>query len=96
MKDIHTILGEIGITVSEDKKTAFDTAVRKNYKTVSEHDKVVTARDNFKSQLDTANNTISELEKNKGDVTALQAEIDTYKQEKADRERADGVLIRRL
>lgn len=95
MKDIHTILGEIGITVPEDKKTAFDTAVRENYKTVSEHDKVVTARDNFKSQLDTANNTISELEKNKGDVAALQAEIDTYKQEKADRERADGVLIRR-
>lgn len=39
MKDIHTILGEIGITVPEDKKTAFDTAVRENYKTVSEHDK---------------------------------------------------------
>lgn len=56
MKDIHTILGEIGITVPEDKKTAFDTAVRENYKTVSEHDK----------------------------------------QEKADREKADGVLIRRL
>ncbi len=89
MKDIHTILSEIGITVPEDKKTAFDTAVRENYKTVSEHDKVVTARDNFKSQLDTANNTISELEKNKGDVAALQAEIDTYKQEKADREKAE-------
>lgn len=39
MKDIYTILGEIGLTVPEEKKTAFDTAVRENYKTVSEHDK---------------------------------------------------------
>ncbi len=90
MKDIYTILGEIGITVPEDKKQSFDTAVRENYKTVSEHDKVVKARDEYKSQLDTANNTISELEKNKGDVDKLQAEIDTYKQEKADREKAEA------
>lgn len=89
MKDIYTILGEFEITIPEDKKTAFDTAVRENYKTVSEHEKVVRARDDYKSQLDTANNTISELEKNKGDTAALQAEIDTYKQEKADREKAE-------
>lgn len=89
MKDIYTILGEIGITVPEDKKTAFDTAVRENYKTVSEHEKAVTARDNYKSQLDAANNTISELEKNKGDISALQAELDTYKQEKENREKAE-------
>lgn len=43
----------------------------------------------FQQQLTAANNTISELEKNKGDVAALQAEIDTYKQEKADREKAE-------
>ncbi|MBR3819621.1 MAG: phage scaffolding protein [Clostridia bacterium] len=89
MKDIYTILGEIGLTVPEEKKSAFDTAVRENYKTVSEHDKVVRARDDYKSQLDTANNTISELEKNKGDVASLQSQIDTYKQEKADREKAE-------
>ncbi len=43
----------------------------------------------LQEQLNTANNTISELEKNKGDVTALQAEIDKFKQEKADREKAE-------
>lgn len=43
----------------------------------------------LQKQLDTANNTISELEKNKGDVAALQAEIDGYKQEKANREKAE-------
>ena len=89
MKNIYTILEEVGLTVPEDKKQSFDTAVRENYKTVSEYEKAVNARDNFKSQLDTANNTISELEKNKGDVAALQAEIDGYKQEKEDREKAE-------
>lgn len=43
----------------------------------------------LQKQLDTANNTISELEKNKGDVATLQAEIDGYKQEKANREKAE-------
>ena len=61
MKNIYTILEEIGLTVPEDKKQSFDTAVHENYKTVSEYEKAVNARDNFKSQLDTANNTISEL-----------------------------------
>lgn len=89
MKDIHTILGEIGLTVPEDKKQTFDAAIRENYKTVSEHEKVVTARDSFKSQLQSANETISELEKNKGDVAALQEQINTYKQEKANREKAE-------
>lgn len=41
MKDIYTILGEIGLTVPEEKKSAFDTAVRENYKTVSEHDRSI-------------------------------------------------------
>ena len=44
----------------------------------------------LQEQLTAANNTISELEKNKGDVEKLQAEIDTYKQEKADREKAEA------
>lgn len=89
MKDIYTILGEIGITVPEDKKSAFDAAVRENYKTVSEHEKAVKARDDYKSQLDTANNTISELGKNKADVSALQKKIDEYEQEKTNRENAE-------
>ena len=94
MKDIYTILGEIGLTVPEDKKSTFDTAIRENYKTVSEHKKVVDARDDYKSQLDNANNTISELEKNKGDIASLQSQIDTYKQEKEDREKAEQEAAR--
>ena len=38
MKNIYTILEEVGLTVPEDKKQSFDTAVHENYKTVSEYE----------------------------------------------------------
>lgn len=41
MKNIHTILSEVGITIPEDKKAAFDKAVAENYKTLAEHEKKV-------------------------------------------------------
>ena len=34
MKNIYTILEEVGLTVPEDKKQSFDTSVHENYKTV--------------------------------------------------------------
>lgn len=42
MKNIHTILSDIGISIPEDKKTEFDRAVAENYKTTAEHEKKVT------------------------------------------------------
>lgn len=54
MKNIYTLLSEIGITVPEEKKADFDKAVLANYKTVAEVEKITTARDNYKSQLETA------------------------------------------
>lgn len=42
MKNIHTILSELGISIPEDKKAEFDKAVAENYKTVAEHEKKVT------------------------------------------------------
>lgn len=41
MKNIHTILSELGITIQEDKKAAFDTAIAENYKTIAEYEKKV-------------------------------------------------------
>ena len=41
MKNIYTILSEIGITISEDKKAEFDRAVAENYKTLAEFEKKV-------------------------------------------------------
>lgn len=41
MKNIHTILSEIGVTIPEDKKADFDKAVAENYKTSAEFEKKV-------------------------------------------------------
>lgn len=41
MKNIHTILSEVGITIPEDKKADFDKAVAENYKTAAEFEKKV-------------------------------------------------------
>ena len=38
MKNIHTILSELGVSIPEDKKAEFDKAVAENYKTVAEYE----------------------------------------------------------
>lgn len=58
MKNIFDILSGVGLTVPEDKKADFESAFNENYKTVNDYIKVKTARDNFKSQLDTATETL--------------------------------------
>lgn len=73
MKNIQTILSEIGITISEDKKNDFETAFNENYKTVAEVTKIRTERDNYKTQAETAQNALKEFEG--VDVKNLQEEI---------------------
>lgn len=41
MKNIHTILSELGMSIPEDKKAEFDKAVAENYKTAAEFEKKV-------------------------------------------------------
>ena len=85
MKNIEQILKEAGIEVTDEQKAAVNAAVTENYKTIAEFDKQakkLTAaeadRDNYKGQLDTANET---LEKFKGIDPEKQAEeIQKYKQ----------------
>lgn len=74
MKNIEEILASVGITVPEDKKSDFEAAFNENYKTVSEAEKLRTARDNYKSQLETAQNALKEFEG--VDVKDLQGKID--------------------
>lgn len=73
MKNIQTILSEIGITISEDKKNDFETAFNENYKTVAEVERIRTARDDYKSQLETAQSSLKEFEG--VDVKDLQGKI---------------------
>nr|WP_305118277.1 phage scaffolding protein [uncultured Acetatifactor sp.] len=85
MKNIEQILKEVGIEVTDEQKAAVNAAVTENYKTIAEFDKQtkkLTAaeadRDNYKGQLDTANET---LEKFKDIDPEKQAEeIQKYKQ----------------
>lgn len=85
MKNIEQILKEAGIEVTDEQKAEVNAAVTENYKTIAEFDKQakkLTAaeadRDNYKGQLDTANET---LEKFKDIDPEKQAEeIQKYKQ----------------
>lgn len=85
MKNIEQILKEAGIEITDEQKAAVNAAVTENYKTIAEFDKQakkLTAaeadRDNYRGQLDTANET---LEKFKDIDPEKQAEeIQKYKQ----------------
>lgn len=88
MKNILTILKELGVEVPKEKESDLDKAVAENYKTVSDYD-------NQKEKLDAANETIkandtamNELKKQlEGfkdvDVTALNKRISDLESEKA-------------
>lgn len=95
MKNIHEILKELGIEIPDDKKAGFDTAVNENYKTVAETDKLRTARDTYKTQLDEVSGKLKAFEgvdvnALKGEITKLQNDLtakDTeYQQKLADME----------
>lgn len=74
MKNIYEILKEIGVEVPEDKKGDFDKAIIANYKTINEVEKITTSRDNYKTQLETAQNALKEFEG--VDVKDLQGKIE--------------------
>lgn len=101
MKNIEQILKEAGIEVTDEQKAVVNSAVTENYKTIAEFDKQtkkLTAaeadRDNYKGQLDTANET---LEKFKDIDPEKQAEeIQKYKQAaKEAQEAADKRILQR-
>lgn len=75
MKNIFEILSTNGITIPDDKKTAVETAVRENYKTVAEVEKIEGKRDLYKSQLDTAQEALKGFDGI--NVTELNGKIST-------------------
>ena len=46
MQNIYAILAKYNLTIPEDKKAEFEKAVKANYKTVAEVEKITSARDN--------------------------------------------------
>ncbi len=80
MKDIFEILKDSGIEVEEAKQADIRKAVSENYKTVNEHNKKV---DRLTEQVNTANDTITDLktkleDASKIDVEALQQKIKDF------------------
>ena len=95
MKNIHDILKGFGLEVPADKKAEFDKAVSENYKTAAEADKLRTARDNYKSQLETATQKLEgfkdvNVEELKGQIATLTGDLarqkSDFEQQLADRD----------
>ncbi len=66
MKNVIEILKEIGVEVPEDKHAELNKQISENYKTVAEFgktkEKLEAERDNYKGQLETAQNALKEFE----------------------------------
>ena len=77
MKNIYEILKSIGLEVPDDKKAEFDNAVLENYKTVAEADKLRTARDNYKAQLEGFKDV--NVEELKGKIETLTGDLASQK-----------------
>lgn len=86
MKNIHTILSELGITIQEDKKAEFDRSVAENYKTVAEYEKKVTRlSDDLTKMTERAETAESTLQGFEGkDFDAITKERDEWKQKHDD------------
>lgn len=84
MKNIYDIFTENSVEIPEDKRTAIDKAIKDNYITINEAEKIRNARDNYKEQLDTAKTS---LEKFKDvDVDKLNGKIESLKNELTDKQ----------
>lgn len=84
MKNINEILKGYGLEIPADKKAEFETALKENYIPTSEHNKVKTARDNYKSQLDDATQKLEgfkgvNVEELQGKITALTDDLASQK-----------------
>lgn len=90
MKNIHTILSELGMSIPEDKKADFDKAVAENYKTAAEFEKKVNRlTDDLaaeKKRADEATETLKGFEGK--DFDAITKERDEWKRKHEEQEAA--------
>lgn len=88
MKNIHTILSEIGLTIHEDKKAEFDRAVAENYKTLAEFEKKVNRlTDDLAAEKKRADTAVETLKGFEGkDFDAITRDRDEWKRKHDDLE----------
>ena len=89
MQNIIDILKELGIEIPEDKTTELNKKVAENYKTVAEHtrklEKAEQDRDNYKAQLETAQETLKGFEG--VDLNTINQQLADYKKKAEDAEK---------
>lgn len=85
MKNIHTILSDLGITVPEDKIADLNKEVAANYKTVAEYDKQAGKLTAMTERAETAENTLKGFEGK--DFDAITKDRDEWRQKHADLEK---------
>ena len=93
MKDIKTLLADIGITIPDDKTEEFNKAFIENYKTIADYTKQTSKETALKEKLATANSQLEELNKKIGEidteeVNTLKQQVESY--EKAEKERVES------
>lgn len=83
MKNIHTILSELGMSIPEDKKADFDKAVAENYKTAAEFEKKVNRlTDDLATEKKRADTAVETLKGFEGkDFEAITQDRDKWKQD---------------
>lgn len=81
MQNIHEILKKVGVEIPAESKADFDKDVAANYKTIAEHEKklgkVESERDNYREQLDAAQETLKSFEG--VDIATIQNELAAWK-----------------
>ena len=71
MRDIIDILKDNSITVPDEEQTALRKSIAKHYKTVNEHNDIING---LQTQIDTANNTITDLKTKLEDASKVDVE----------------------
>lgn len=91
MKNIETILKEIGIEIPGEKTEDFKKAFNENYKTVAEYSKMKDNLDATKDQLNTTQNALKGFEGL--DAEALKKEVADWKQKADDAQKSFDAKI---
>lgn len=89
MKNITEILTDIGIEVPEDKKSDFDKAFAENYKTIVDYNKQKEKLDTATQSVKELNETIKGYEGTDDTIKTLQKKVTDYEQAEADRVQAE-------
>ena len=84
MKNIDTILSEIGVEIPKDKSEAFKKAFNENYKTIAEYDKIKEKADTYEKQVEETSKQLEKFKDVKPDE--LQKEIENWKKKAEDAE----------